>query len=390
MLLYTPDFEIEGIIATNSVWQKDGHGTGWILDLIDRYEQVRPNLLLHDPDYPEAASLREVVMLGNEDRNKMHEVGPDHDSPGSQHIIDVLLDDDPRPVWVQAWGGTNTIAQALWRLRESHSGTDFQKAVDKIRIYAIADQDSTIWWIRDEVPDALLILNYQFVSINYQHEGHPYSDSHLFSKEWMQEHVKEDHGPLGAAYPQEYFSEGDSPAFFYLIANGLRATENPGYGGWGGRFIPVQNRFWKDALDDGDWLKPLWRWLPALSNDFAARLDWCVRPYDEANHAPDVILQGQAGLSPLHRTASAGETLALSATGTSDPDGDALTYRWWVYREAGTYPGDVTIHASDSPEARIEIPANLDDHTIHVILEVTDDGTPALSSYRRVVLSASS
>ena len=155
----------------------------------------------------------------------MHHVGPENDSPGSEHIINILLDDDPRPVRVQAWGGTNTVAQALWRLRESHSEADFRKAVGKVRIYAIADQDSTIWWIRDEAPEALLILNYQFVAINYQHEGHPYSDSDLFSEAWMREHVKEDHGPLGAAYPQDYFSEGDSPAFFYLIANGLRAVE---------------------------------------------------------------------------------------------------------------------------------------------------------------------
>ena len=150
----------------------------------------------------------------------------------------------------------------------------------------------------------------------------------------------------------------------------------------------MQRRFWADALDDGDWRKPLWRWLPALSNDFAARMDWCVRPYEEANHSPEVVVNGRKRTDVLSTAASAGDVLTLSAKGTSDPDGDALTYRWWVYREAGTYPGMVGLEGSDSPEARLSVPEDLGDRTIHVILEVTDDGEPALTGYRRVAVSA--
>ncbi len=384
-LLYTTDFDVEGIIATNSVWQQDGHGTGWITDLINRYAQVRPNLLQHDPRYPEAADLQAIVMLGNEDRQKLHEVGPENDTPGSQHIIDVLLDDDPRPVWLQAWGGTNTIAQAFWRLRESYSATELEQAIAKARIYAISDQDETIWWIRDEFPDVPLVLNYQFTAINYSHQGHPYSDDPMFSPEWMRKNVKTGHGPLGAAYPQDYFSEGDSPAFFHLIDTGLRSTENLAYGGWGGRFIPSapeQPHFWRDAQDDGDSLKPLWRWLPAIQNDFAARMDWSVGDYSEVNHPPAPVIAGATD-----RTVRSGEVVQLDATATSDPDGDNLTYRWWLYSEVGSYADSVALQNANRPQASLTAPAVEEPKTLHVVLEVKDQGEPALTRYSRVIVT---
>ena len=42
-------------------------------------------------------------------------------TPGSQHIVKVLLDEtDDQPIWFQAWGGTNTIARALKTIEEDH------------------------------------------------------------------------------------------------------------------------------------------------------------------------------------------------------------------------------------------------------------------------------
>ena len=77
------------------------------------------------------------------------------------------------------------------------------------------------------------------------------------------------------------------------------------------------------------YLKPQWRWIDAIQNDFAARADWCVKPYDEANHPPVVKLAHARDL-----TVQPGQTVSLSAAGTTDPDGNALTYRWWQYQEA--------------------------------------------------------
>lgn len=48
------------------------------------------------------------------------------------------------------------------------------------------------------------------------------------------------HGPLAALYPQDYISEGDSPAFLYTLGSGLRGYEDPTYGGWGGQFYKIE------------------------------------------------------------------------------------------------------------------------------------------------------
>ncbi len=382
-LLYTTDFDVAGIITTNSKWQPDGHGTGWILDLLDHYEAVRPTLLVHDPRYPEADALRDVVARGNEDRARMNAVGPGRDTPGSRLIEAVLTDADPRPVWLLAWGGTNTLAQALWRLRTSAPADVWERARSKARIYAIADQDSTVWWLRDAMPEVPLILSYQFMALNYEHEGHPYSDHPLFSEAWMRRNVREGHGPLGAAYPQAYLSEGDSPAFFHLIDTGLRSEEHPSFGGWGGRFAPERPTYWRDAKDDGDALKPQWRWLPALANDFAARMDWCAAErFDEANHPPMVRL-----VHPDTLTIRSGEPVRLDASGTTDPDGDRLDVRWWVYPEAGTYESGPVEIASAGPTASFVAPEVESPQTLHLIVAAQDYGTPSLTRYGRVVVT---
>jgi len=83
----------------------------------------------------------------------------------------------------------------------------------------------------------------------------------------------------------------------------------------------------------------------------------------------------------------AGESYVLDAAGTVDPDGDQLTYSWYVYPEPGTYSKDVTIRNSASPRAIIEVPSDGAGKTIHVLLEVSDDGKPRLTRYRRAVIS---
>jgi len=381
-LLYTNDFDVEGIIATNSIWQKHGHGTNWILEEIDAYGKVHDNLLKHDPGYPGVEYLKSVVKPGNEDVNKLHKVGADCDTEGSDHIISILLKDDPRPVWTLAWGGTNTIAQALWRLKESYSKEDFEKAVDKIRIYAIAEQDSTIQWIKNNVPEAMLILDYQFMVINYQHEGHPYSDHEIFSENWLTRNIKINHGALGEMYPQTYQSEGDSPSFFHLINNGLRSLENPAYGGWGGRHVNVSNNFWRDAGDDGDDKKAMWRWLIAISNDFLARMNWCVKSFKEANHPPQAVVDGK-----LDRDVKPGEKVNLSAEGSTDPDSDNLSFKWWQYSDADDVETAISIsNPTSKSNASFAVPDEIG-KKIHIILEVTDDGTPNLKHYQRMIFT---
>ena len=46
-----------------------------------------------------------------------------NDTEGSNWIKSILLDNRPGPVFLQAWGGTNTIAAALRSIEDQYKGT---------------------------------------------------------------------------------------------------------------------------------------------------------------------------------------------------------------------------------------------------------------------------
>ncbi|MBI1832819.1 MAG: hypothetical protein HYR84_15365 [Planctomycetes bacterium] len=112
-----------------------------------------------------------------------------------------------------------------------------------------------------------------------------------------------------------------------------------------------------------------------------------MKPIDQANHPPTPHCQGDGSGRILFADAPVGKPFRLSAVGTTDPDGDRLSYRWYVYPEAGAYAGQAVIADSTQPEATLEVPADAKARTIHVILEVTDHGNPALTRYRRIVVT---
>jgi hypothetical protein len=114
-------------------------------------------------------------------------------------------------------------------------------------------------------------------------------------------------------------------------------------------------------------------------------MDWCVRPYGEANHHPIVFVDDEAGAALLTRDAPPGDRVTLDAGASTDPDGDALAYRWWLYEEPSRY-GPLEIQGASGPVAIISVPEDASGRTLHVVLEVTDDGLPALTSYRRVLI----
>ncbi len=201
---------------------------------------------------------------------------------------------------------------------------------------------------------------------------------------WVNEHVKNGHGPLGAMTPQKYISEGDTPSFLNLINNGLAADVDYTLGGWGGRAAHDDPKFPnhvtdKALTDDGDSHKMFWRWVPAAQNDFAARMDWCVNDFAHANHAPVAKLKGSN-----RRQVKPGETVMLEAVAT-DPDGDKLTFRWWQYSEADSAKATVTIAGIDSVNEASFVVPDEPGKQVHIILEATDNGTPPLVGYQRVI-----
>jgi hypothetical protein len=77
----------------------------------------------------------------------------------------------------------------------------------------------------------------------------------------------------------------------------------------------------------------------------------------------------------------------LHGTG-HDPDGRRLSAQWWQYRDAGTYAGLVGIHSPNAYGTTITVPPDARaGQTIHVILQVTENGPHALTRYQRVVLT---
>ena len=389
-LMYAGEWDIEGIIYSASKFHWKGHnwaGETWIEEQIDAYAKVWPNLKQHDPAYPPPDDLRKVVYVGN-----ISKVGAmAKDTPGSDRIVEVLLDDEPGPVYLQAWGGTNTIARALWKIEHDHPDAK-QKVSRKAIIYIILDQDKTFRkYIQPNWPGITVLGSFrQFAAIAYKwNQLIPESHHRWFDKAWMQANIVKGHGPLGAAYPVDFFkSEGDSPSFMHQIRVGLGSLADPSFGGWGGRFVrekPGSNT-WRGAKDDGDLSKPIWRWAEHFQNDWAARADWCVKPPGQANHPPRPVVNGSAGLEVIRVKAKPGQTVRLSAEGTRDPDGDGLSYEWWHYKDVGSYGKAVAIPDATGRDVAVPMPQDAGGHALHIILTVRDDGEPNLFAYRRVMV----
>src|ERR1051326_7822653 len=120
----------------------------------------------------------------------------------------------------------------------------------------------------------------------------------------------------------------------------------------------------------------------AAQHDFAARLVWSVTPtYAGANHEPRLSLEGRARIA-----AHPGETIPLVGAVT-DPDGNSVRVRWWRWKDVDTYPGQITIANPTSLTAHLTLPGDaLPGQTIQLVLEATDNGTPSLTRYQRVVV----
>lgn len=425
-LCYADLFDIEGLIATTSCWKRDRPSLGAVLELLDAYQAVYPNLRLHSPDYPSAEALRAVALAGVEGYG-MEPAGDQLDNAAVDLIISILEKDDPRPVWFSVWGGGNTLGAAVMKLQRERPD-DAARLVAKIRGYEIALQDDAFAFIARHFPETKLIsaqnlwrgISRTTPEFNRWPESWGGDDS-LFDAAWIVEHVQRGHGALGAAYPSaDYLWEGDTPAFLNLIPNGLHFPEQVHFGGWGGRFDPVRKKnvrsgtgndtvdglldqhrdyaLFSDAADRWEWqgkqyenvYATVFRWRQDFQHDFAARIDRCVRPFAEVNHAPRAVVGGDASLGLIRIDAKPGGEITLDAAGSSDPDGDRLSYRWFHYPEPGSYRGKLSIEAADREGCIVRIPLDAGGKDLHLILRASDSGEPSLCGYRRVIVAVQS
>jgi Protein of unknown function (DUF1593) len=426
LLLYSNEIDIEALIATTSTWQRAKTSPEIIRQVVAAYGKVQPNLLLHAKGWPTQAELDARIVSGQPGYG-MASTGEGKLSDGAKTLIAAADKTDARPLWVSVWGGANTLAQALMHVKTTRSADALAAFVGKLRVYSISDQDDAGPWIRREFPELFYVVKpsppdgAEYASATwtgisgdrFNRNGNG-ADFTTVTNEWLDANIRSK-GPLGKAYPKYLFiMEGDTPAFLGLIPNGLNAPEKPNWGGWGGRYIQRQpygetRPIWTQGGDSftrvtsadtvGDVTSDqatIWRWRREFQHDFAARMDWTIKPFDAANHPPVVkVVESR-------RIAKDGTlTSQLDASGSSDPDGDKLSYTWFHYPEAGAGTGvnlaEVSVKAM-GPKATITsvapcrkmwidgfVPCKGEGRA-HVILTVTDNGTPALTRYWRVNL----
>lgn len=410
LLVHADLFEIEGLVATTG-WSNNGgqERLDLIHEAINAYEKDLPNLRkrsgqdshLSDASrqeigyWPSPEYLRSRTLLGSTKMGYRH-IGEGNDSPGSGLIIEMADETDSRPVWITVWGGGNTLAQAIWRVRQDRSEEQLNTFLHQLRVYTITDQDkpwgkdvafsiSSHQWMRREFEKDLLIIWDECAWLFQNSTG---------SKKWHDyaAHIQ-GHGNLGALYPKyKWGVEGDTPSFLYVMPVGLSDPDIPGQGGWGGYFTwgvgpdtetsCYINQQGTKAFDRSTHYQT--HFYPAIFNNFAARMDWAKD--GAGNRNPVVIVNGSEGTDILTIKPPQGTTVTLDASKSYDPDGDQLRFSWWVLPEAGTCTQEITISDKDAGRAAIEVPADAAGTSFHVICEVTDNGTPNLTAYRRIIV----
>ncbi len=416
LLVHADRYEIEALIGSGG-WNSSGrpYPASWMDSLrvtIGAYEKDLPNLIKRSeqreflsPDgenapqalgyWPSAEYLRSRMALGSLELG-MAKIGAGNRSAGSDLIVRLADEEDPRPLWIAVWGGGNTLAQAIWQVRQERTDAELKAFLNKLHVYTITDQDvpwgdrhtnypfSSHQWMRREFEKELLFI---------WDESAWLSQNDLGSRSWDEyaAHIQ-GHGNLGRIYPKNKWGvEGDTPSFLHLMPNGLNDPSVPNQTGWGGYFewgLGMDGETYSYTNHTGRTKETSQKYeryfYPATFADFAARMDWAAT--GKGNREPEVIVNGAGGIASLRLAPKPGGTVELDASRSTDPDGDSLTCKWWVLPEAGTYRGEVTIQNASADRAAIVVPADAGGTTIHVICEVADGGTPRLTGYRRIIL----
>jgi len=381
--LYLNEFDVEGVIGTRNASRsrtgKDGRAT--ILQFIDAYEDVYDNLKIHDPDYPTPTYLRSIAKqchTGTEARDL---------------LIKAVDKEDGRPVVVSNWGtnegNKSSARQALDHVKQTRSDAEYRAFARKI-IMCEGGGQRACYQLQNHYRYFHRVID-TFQPDRWYHRWRPITErAGGFD---ISADVKRGHGPLGERYTTQ--KEGDTPCFMHCLPTGLVRVDRPYFGSWAGRFgfdqrahkyMANQEDIFSGSTSRDNTLR---RWAEHIQNDFAARADWCVNSFSEANHPPAPVVNDDKTLDIVSIEGTANEEITLSAAGSTDPDGDKMRYEWVYYAEPGTYRGKVSLSSKAAKTVSFHVPSDFaKGDSIHVVLIVTDAGKPALTRYRRIVVCA--
>lgn len=275
-LLYTNEFDTEAMVVSSGTFANIAKKQN-MLDVLDMYDKVDENLRKHDPRYPTADALRKVVyqgLSGTWGKSVDNNIGNGKDSEASEAIIRIVDKPDPRPVWFSVWGDCSNIAQAIWKVKQTRTPAELKAFLGKMRIHQIAHQDDTIDWMMKEFPDLFIIYS----KTTYQ--GMFGGSDPLSNIAWVNENIRQNHGPLGAVYPPAGIGspgvcEGDSPSFMHLVSavRGINDPEDPTQPSWGGQF---KRDGTTNHYVDGSGSQTLSKWRADFQKEFKERADWMI------------------------------------------------------------------------------------------------------------------
>lgn len=438
------DFDVEFAVETGPFDQPyRWTGTDWMFRVLDDYEKDYPNLIKHADGYPTPDYLRSITKIGNIG----YEGEVEAPSEGSELIRERILDEDERTLYLQVWGGCNTIARALMDIQSEYSGSAewdvlHDKISRKIVITACGEQDPAYrTYIAEEWPDIQFVKTLQMESYAYPWFVMPEGESKdTLKADFMKREILTGKSALTSGYctwldgnnyegedeesqfganpeigrqwfgytvlglPEpvkyDFLSEGDSPTFFPLFNWGFRSLEDFSYGGIAGRYCKVEGEInsrgetlnmWdvcKDSYTDRDGnvseVESMWPYVCDIQRDFAARVHWAeTESYEDGEHAPDLEIDEGTDLK-----VRAGETVTLHAE-SSSPDSAKVNVSWKIYEEASAAGAKETmIDSSDAGEAQITLPVDAEPgDKIHIIVRAQADGRYRLVHYQQVILA---
>lgn len=417
-------------------------GTDWMMEVIDDYEKDYPNLCRHADGYPTPDYLRSITKVGN-----IGYVGEmDAPSEGSELIRKAILDSDERTLYLQVWGGCNTIARALQDIQAEYEGTPDWETLhgeisEKIVITACGEQDGTFRsYIAENWPKIPFIKTLQMRSYAYPWFTMPECESKdTLKADFMKAEILREGSALAKGYctwldgtyyegeeqqaqfganpnianewfgarmgmkyiPNRYdfLSEGDSPTFFAMFDFGMRTLEDFSYGGMAGRYAKVAGEVnsrgealdvWDVAKDhftgnDGQeqLLESMWPYVADIQRSFASRVNWaCTEQYADAEHDPSLSIEEGVDL-----TAKPGQTISLHAKAGS-PDGAAVAVSFRVYADASAECAKQAILNQNVECAELTIPEGaVSGDKIHVIVKAQAGGHYRLVHYQHVIIT---